>query len=510
MSNTSPGRLPLRALIYNRVSSDPTRRRVSVDSQDVENQAWCDREGIEVAASISDNDRSASRAAVKQREGYLQVRRALAGNLYGRIDFLVVWESSRAERTLDGHVELRNLCVTHNVRLVYKGRIFDMSSGDDRFTTGIDALVDEREAERIRERVLRGHRRSAAEGRPRSGVPYGYRRLYDEKSGFLRDQVPDPVTAPIVQEIVARVLAGETLYSIVVDLNQRGVPTPNGRKTGTVGTWQSATIRSLLRSRSMTGVRTHKGTVHAEATWEPIVSTTDWLRAQRVLADPVRARHHRGVAVKYLMSGIATCGVCGAWCRPASNRGYPSYMCAGYGPGSTGGKGHVTIRRVPLDTMVENLVIGYVSRPDVAALLSAPEPDDSGASKALAELAELRARLDAFIESAGSPGGISPMALAEVEARLRPQIADAEQRAAPRALPVPIAAMVAGDPRQVWEDDLDMSQQRQVVRFLMEIKISKSARGLGARGFEPGRVNVRWLVGPGTSGGADAAGGADG
>lgn len=503
-----PARPLLRALIYNRVSSDPTRRRISVDSQDVENRAWCDREGVEVAASISDNDRSASRAAAKQREGYLQVQRALAGSGHGRIDFLVIWESSRAERTLDGHVELRRICVEHNVRLVYKGRIFDMASGDDRFVTGIDALVDEREAERIRERVLRGHRNSAAKGRPRNGVPYGYRRVYDEKSGFLRDQVADPDTAPIVQEIVARVLGGETLYSIVVDLNRRAVPTPLGRKTGVPGSWQSATIRSLLRSRSMTGVRTHNGTVHAEATWEPIVSTTDWMRAQQVLADPVRARHHRGVAVKYLMSGIATCGaelspgrVCGAWCRPATNRGYPSYMCAGKGPGSVEGKGHVTIRRVPLDEMMERLVIGYLSRPDVSALLSAPEPDDSASAKAAAELAELQARLDAFIESASSPGGISPMALADIEARLRPQIAAAKQRSVPRSLPGPVTAMVAGDPQAVWDDELDVSQRRQVVRFLMQVTILKSTRGHGNRGFDPTRVAVRWLVGPGADDG---------
>jgi len=469
---------------------------VSVDSQDVENRAWCEREGIEVAASISDNDRSASRVAVKQREGYLQVRQALAGRVYGRIDFLVVWESSRAQRDLADYVELRELCTTYNVMLAYKGRVYDLSTGDDRFTTGIDALVDEREAERIRERVLRGHRNSAAQGRPRNGVPYGYRRVYDEKSGYLRDQVPDPDTAPIVQEIVARVLGGETLYGIVQDLNQRGVPTPHGRKTGTVGTWQSATIRSLLRSRSMTGVRTHNGQVHAEATWEPIVSTTDWVRAQEVLADPVRARHHRGVAVKNLLSGIASCSVCGAWCRPASNRGYPSYMCAGHGPGSTHGKGHVTIRQAPLDELVEKVVIGYLSRPDVAERLFAPEQDDGGVSEALAELADLRARLAAFIESAGSPGGISPMALAEVEARLRPQIAAAEQRAVPRSLPAPVAAMVAGDPRRVWDDELDIARRRQVVRFLMRVTILKSSQAHGARGFDPSRVRVQWLVGP--------------
>ncbi|HVL85053.1 MAG TPA: recombinase family protein, partial [Pseudonocardia sp.] len=61
---------PKRAIIYTRVSSDPSGRRVSVASQEAENRAFCQRQGWTVVDVVTDNDRSASRFAVQQREGY--------------------------------------------------------------------------------------------------------------------------------------------------------------------------------------------------------------------------------------------------------------------------------------------------------------------------------------------------------------------------------------------------------------------------------------------------------
>jgi site-specific DNA recombinase len=112
---------------------------------------------------------------------------------------LVTWASSRNQRRLDGYVDLRELCVRHGVRLAYKGRIYDLTVGADRFQTGLDALLDERDAEEIRDGILRSHRASVAagglEGRSRTATPAptcpGLRRV--------GEQVPDPQTAPVVQ-----------------------------------------------------------------------------------------------------------------------------------------------------------------------------------------------------------------------------------------------------------------------------------------------------------------------
>lgn len=485
----------LRALIYNRVSSDPSGRKVSVESQDKENRAWCERENVEVAASITDNDRSASRVATKEREGYAEVRRALGGRVHGRIDFLVVWEPSRAQRDLADYVIMRDLCATYRVRLVYKGRIYDLSQGDDRFFTGIDALVDEREAEVIRERAERGHRNSAALGRPRGQVPYGYRREYNVVP-FA--QVPDPETAPIVKEIVRRLLGGDALYTIASDFNRRGIPTPQGRKELAAGIdrgrlWSSATIRVMLSSQSMTGVRTHNGQAHSEATWNPIVSSADWLEVQAVLADPLRARHHRGVEPRHLLSGIATCAVCGAWLRAATNRGKPVYQCAGLGVGHPAGKGHVSRGpRETLDAMVVHSVVDRLSDPELVEGFARASASHHDESTAIADrLADLRARLAQFEQSAVE-GGITPAAFGRIEAGLLAQIEEAQSRlVGARVLPQVVLDLAGPDAAARWASiGGNVALQRQVVRALVRVVVHRSNQRRGERGFDATSIEI--------------------
>lgn len=488
---------PLRALIYNRVSADPAGNRVSVASQDEENRAFCARQHWEVVGTITDNDRSASRFAVREREGYARVRATLAGTTsLGRIDVLVAWESSRAQRDLADYVTLRDLCVTYDVLFAYKGRVYDMRQGDDRFATGIDALVDEREAERIRERTLRGHRTSVAQGKPRGFAPYGYRREYDLATGRLLRQVPDPPTAAVVAELVRRLLGGATLYELAKDLNARGEPTPRqqhdrrrDRDVARPG-WSSSQIRHLLSKPSLMGIRTHHGLPTGDATWEPIVDPADWARVQALLADPQRAAAARGVEVAHLMSGIAECGVCGGWLRPLTNRGRPTYVCGGVVP--TAERGHVSCPRPALDELVTETVLAFAERGDILTRLVADERDggDETAAAAAREAATLQARLDAFIASAAD-GGVTPQALAMLEARLRPQIEDARRRAVPRSAPPVLAALTGADVRAAWAGGLDLTGRRQVIRHLMRV-IVRRAPVRGAQRFDPSRVQIVW------------------
>jgi len=416
-----------RALIYNRASHDPAGQAVSVESQNVENRAWCERQGWDIAGTISDNDRSATRFATKQREGFKAIWAGLDDGRWGHVDVLVTWASSRNQRRLDGYVDLRELCVKHNIRLAYKGRIYDLSVGADRFQTGLDALLDERDAEEIRDGILRSHRASVAAGRPRGSIPYGYTRTYLPGLRRVGEQVPDPDTAPIVQGIVADLLAGVPLYRIAARLNRDGVVTPQemrdqrrGRDVQRNG-WSSSMIRNLLSKPSLMGMRTHNGRVMGPGTWEPIVSPADWAQVQALLADPGRASNVRGREARWLLSGIARCGVCGAWLRPMLNRGRMTYACFGVTP--TAPKGHVARAQEPLDAFVTVAVVARLSRPDALAVF-APRQVSDGQSAALErELADARARLAEYEVSAGSPGGVSASAFARIEARLSARIA---------------------------------------------------------------------------------------
>lgn len=481
---------PLRALIYNRVSVDRTGAGVSVASQEAENRAWCAREGWEVAGVVTDNDRSATRYARREREGYAAVQRALAGETHGRIDILVCWESSRANRSLDGYTELRLLCARYDVRYAYRGRVLDLTDGDDRFTAGLDALLDEREAEKARDRTLRSHRASVAAGKPRSFAPYGYTRTYDPHSRRLAAQVPDPETAPVVQGIVARLLAGEGLYRIAADLNAAGVLSPRAHAAHRRGVpeqearWTSSVIRNLLAKPSLMGVRTHRGQPQGDAAWEPIVSPADWRQVQQILADPSRrAVESRDPA--HLLSGIATCGVCGGWMRPLTNRGRATYVCGGRLP--TAGKGHVARARDPLDAAVVAVVCDRLAYPDVLSLL-APGRDGDVAAAAAREVADLTARLAAFEESAIA-GGISAAAFGRIEARLTAELEDARRRSVPRSVPEVLARVAGPDAVDRWHG-LTLVEQRQIVRALLAITVHRSTRPRGARGIDLTGVEI--------------------
>jgi site-specific DNA recombinase len=484
----------LRALIYNRASADQTGQRVSVDSQDRENRDFCARQGWDVAATVTDNDRSASRWASKRREGYVEVKNGLADGRWGRIDVLVTWESSRAQRDLSAYVDVRDLCERHNVLFAYKGRVYDLSTGDDRFTTGLDALLDERNAEEARDRTLRSHRRSVQEGRPRSFTPYGYMREYAQVRGKLvvLKQKPDPVTSAVVDRIVTRILAGDTLYAIAQELNTDEVLPPRAhqaqqaeRPVAHTG-WTPTILRNLLSKPSLMGMRTHHGAIVGEATWPAIVDPGDWARVQALLNSPQRPTA-RTRAAAHLLSGIAECGVCGGWMRPLMNRGRMTYACAGVNP--TASKGHVVRSSAYLDAWVMVQVGTYLASPQLREwLVPRPELPESQAVAAR-KLDGLRAQL-ADYEAKAVAGEISASGFGRIETGLLAQIAVLERETTVPVLP-PVVAAVAGAGAEHRFAALPLVEQRRVVRAVCRVVVHRSARR-GVRGFDPSTVDVRW------------------
>src|SRR4051812_20914725 len=244
----------MRAVIYTRVSSDPNDRGRSVAEQEAECRSVCQREGWEVMDVYSDNDRSASRYATKDRPEF---RRLITFVESGGADVLVTWEASRAQRDMDAYLRLRDLCERRGVLWSYSGRTYDLAESTDRFSTGLDALLAERESDETRKRVLRAVRANADKGRPHGRLLYGYRREYDPATRELVGQVPDDETAPVVREAARRVLAGETPYSVAQDFNRRGVPTPTGGGRG----WDLTQIKRLCVNPGYAGKRVHRGKV---------------------------------------------------------------------------------------------------------------------------------------------------------------------------------------------------------------------------------------------------------
>jgi site-specific DNA recombinase len=476
----------LRAGLYCRVSNDPSGRGASVADQEKEGRRWCEDNGYTIAWVIVDNDLSASKGA-KERPGYVKVKANLTGT--DPVDVLVAWESSRLQRDLDMYVEMRNLFENSNTLLSYNGRLYDMSRIDDRFTTGLDALIDERYSGEIRKRVLRSVRSRIAKGLPHGRLPFGYQEVYDPTTGAPLSREVDPANARIVAEIVRRMLAGDAAYAIAQDLNGRAVPTPSdvvrarrNQPADPTSRWSIEAVRRIAANPTYAALRMHNGSLAGEGTWPAIVSQADHLRMLAVLTDPQRRTYREAAATKHLLSGIAECGVCGAKCRLVKTRGVPTYGCS---------KNFcVGAAQASLDGYVAFRVVRRLEDP--AYRESLEREDEPEVPAAAAELEQLEARMEAFYASAEEPDGISPETLARMEAKYLPLIEDARSRSVPAAVPSALRdGLTAPDATQWWLS-LPPAARRRVVRALMVVQVNRSSKP-GSKVFDPSRISVEWL-----------------
>ena len=470
----------MKCLIYARVSRDTRGESRSVTEQEAECRAWAKREGWTIAGVISEHG-SASRYArsTTARSRWAEVTTVIAT---GQYQALLTWESSRATRDLADYAALRELCSAHNVRWGYSGTLYDLGERSDRFRTGMDALLAEDEAARTSERVRRAARARAIAGTPHGKVPFGYRREYDAATGRLLQQVPDESTAPIVREIHRRVIAGDSLRAIALDLTGRQVPPPRPPASDSRNpqTWLSSTVKRIATNPAYAARRVHQGQVIGEAAWEPLVTPEVHEKSVAVLTDPSRLAPHTKHA-KHLLSGIARCGVCGHPLYVLSNRGRPSYQCTAAG----------CFKVARLVTKIDDYVLSTLVQllgEQGDRIVAADTQDWAALAEARGELAALRTRLDSFVDQ-GADGALSPGAVARVEARLTPQIHTAERRVRGLLVPSALQGIDLAQGAQAAVDGMDLPRIRRLIAAFLDIRVDPVGRG--KRTFDEGSVRIK-------------------
>ncbi|SET52670.1 recombinase family protein [Nonomuraea wenchangensis] len=461
-----PEKPQLRAAIYDRVSKDKRRDARSVEEQKVANVTHCDRHGWAVAEIFTDNDKSASRYARGGRPDWERLLEALAG---GAFDVLVMWEPSRGGRELQGWSTLLNLCQEQGVliHITSHDHTYDVRKPRDRRSLAEDGVDSEYESGKISERIRRGTRARAAEGRPHGPARYGYRRVYDPATGALVGQVIEPDEAAVVREMADWVKSGVTLEGIARRLNGRGTPAPRAEH------WQAGPIKRMLLHPSYLGYRVHNGErIKSEEWFPPILDEHVHYMLVARLTNPERGGP-RPSAVKHLLSGIALCGICGTKLKTAPRAGVVRYTCR-----SLDGEGrivtHLTRGKARVDAYVESVTIAVLQQPDaLAAMLDGQE--STKLSEALARLEKERAELDAFYAKAEA-GELSAEGLVRVEAARLPKIRaiEGEVRDIQSVQFMPHVPHLTEDgPEHVparWRG-LDLAQQREVIASLFTVEI---------------------------------------
>lgn len=487
---------------YLRVSKDRTKQGKSPAQQHEENARAVAGHGWQLHPQpYEDVDKGASRHSRATRDGYARLVEDIQA---GRFDagVLVIWESSRGSRRVSEWAALIDLCADAGIKIYVTAHdhLYDPSRGRDRRSLHEDAVDSEYETDKMSDRIRRSVNANAQQGRPHGKNLYGYRRTYEQGPGGpqLAAVEPDPVTAPIVREVAARALQGETYYSIARDLNVRGVPTRRAARHdyNSGRGWTGSMLRQMLSRPAYAGLREHNGEIVGEAVWPALISQEDWtkLQVKRAVAPPARE-------VKHLLVGLAECGGCGGRLRGGRQsagrdadgqpRRYPTYICAGYASPQPGVK-HVSIKEEHLDFLVGEAVIARLSQDDfLTAARTVDDEVDAERARLSKAIEDDKAYLDSVRQQAADAGMFD--LVIDQERRVRPRIEENERRL--RALSGHSDEVLAlageADVRGAW-DRLLVARQRDVVRALL-VPVVKPPAQRGAKGLQPERVEVRWL-----------------
>ncbi|MGB3696258.1 MAG: recombinase family protein [Gordonia sp. (in: high G+C Gram-positive bacteria)] len=482
---------PLVAREYLRVSRDSDGTGKSTSQQHDENLEAIDQQGWNAHPKpYRDDDRSASRYARKERENFARLISDLENGSFDA-DVLVIWESSRGSRRLGEWASLIDLCEDRDVKIYVTThhRLYDPSLPRDRRSMGEDAVDAEYESAKTSERIQRSVTAAAKAGRVHGKNLYGYRRIYKQTpAGAKIDRIVEhPDQAPIVKEAARRVLEGETYYAIAKDLNERGIPArrPSYAKDGRrkhFG-WTGGAVKQMLSMPAYAGKRIHNGEIVADAVWPALIPYDQWQKLQSTLFRPERRRNPNMWTVRYLCTGVAVCGVCGARLRVGKqNRGtigpkipkpgetsraairqatkerkaalaarraecvcaegedatgvqgadrcpyhYRTYTCSGL-PGPDGKRGfHVAMKVDHLDQIVTALIIARLARPDVLALLGQPDGSaDAERSELLAQIERDQQYLEDVKQQAADARDLT--IYLDQQARIQPAIDEASRK----------------------------------------------------------------------------------
>jgi site-specific DNA recombinase len=488
----------LRVGLYCRVSLDKDDTAKSTTDQVSIGREWAARVGaVVVGEYVEKGSRSASRFATKEREEF---NRLVADIEAGQLDAIWFWEQSRSSRRLGVFAELRDTCRRMGVLWVERDRVMDPHDNNDMMMAGFKAVISEQESEQTSLRVERGKKSSAYAGRRAGRFTYGYRVVYD-RDGRPHDE-PDEDEAPIVREVYARILAGHSIGSIRRDLNDRGIRTKRG------GLWTNRTVHFVATNPSYIGKRVYqvdpdtrqvdrvtKILEGVEAAWPPLIDEETFWTVHRILDDPARLKYRRGPRTAvHLVSAVARCGVCGSKLAVrrrtarAEHRRIQEYHCRD--------RDCVGIPLDLLDHYVEDMMIRWLSDPDVVAELTRLDDSSGAASLDRGELERLHVELQRLYRDTRS-GQISPAIATRAEQGLQERIRTTKQRIQEATLPPVLRGNVGPQAREGWEQ-LDIEVKREIIRVTADIRVQRVGK-VGHRGSAvppEDRVTWRWLLGP--------------
>ena len=221
------------------------------------------------------------------------------------------------------------------------------------------AMANKSSADTAR-RVADGRERHWGESYQGGPRPFGYVASKASKAHARTLLVVDDEAA-VIRKIAADILdRGISLKAVLRWLAENNVATANG------GQWSGRTLKQVLTKPAVAGLAAYRGQLKP-APWPAILERDVWERlCERLAANPAPGGASTSNEPRYLLTGIARCGVCGDGTTVRSNgagtlRPRPNGRLTGQqGYECPTGHLHRNMRRV--DEHVEALAIGYLDR----------------------------------------------------------------------------------------------------------------------------------------------------
>ncbi len=499
----APRVLPKRPGAYYRISEDPLGLEAGVDRQtDDSDQLRRRLKWPAFAKLYPENDTSAyKKKKITLPDGRMAWRvvrpefRAMLDDIAnGVIDGVIVYDLDRLARQPRDLEDLIDLVEYRKIPVQGVTGQIDLMTSNGRAMARVLVTMALKSSEDTSRRVARAAVDHARQG---SLVRGGPRRFGWNSDG----RTLNPAETKVLQEIAQRVLDGEKITQIALDLQRRKIATVSGAK------WTRTTVNTILRNPRLAGIRGYQGRFHAEPVkisewwkrcvrvdgeyvygdWEPVLTTDQWVAVQHAL-DGSPARGLRDIKTpvptgrKHLLSGLCVCGKCDTRMVGRVVRQTPMYGCR---PKDLGGCNGVTRNMAKVDALVIELVIAALTKHRV-----------KGATKrrraAPTETVETIEQRKEKLRSAWSAGVLQDddffKTMAELNAR-----ADAVRAAtevARRSISRPARAR---DAEELRDEHVPLEKKRAIVAaYVKRVVINPSSRGPH---FTPDDIVIEWVDG---------------
>ena len=334
------------AAIYARKSTDQNGvadEAKSVTRQIEQAKAYAKRKGWTVADEQVYVDDGIPGAEFANRPGFLRLMNALKPR--PPFEVLIMSEESRLGReSIETAYALKQL-VQAGVRVFFylEDHERTLDSPTDKIMLSLTAFADELEREKARQRTYDAMQRKAKAGHVTGGAVFGYRNREVVGEDGRRSHVEraiDDAQAAVVRRIFELCANGSGKVAIAKRLNAEAAPAPRAQQ-GRPHAWAPSSVRAVLyrelyrgeivwnrtKKRDTWGVKCQRPRPESEWLRIPapalrIVDEALWDAAHarltatrqtclRTQGGRLWGRPPSGLASRYLLTGIARCGICG-------------------------------------------------------------------------------------------------------------------------------------------------------------------------------------------------------